>query len=212
MSQLEHLSDNFVETQDRSLAELGKKTTSNEGLRDLAARAEAARQAAANEQRQIAPVSFLQIGEGHSPSWLATEREMANEEREMKEFTRRNLQQIRELKDGKHSVRSVIQSTYNPVDLLEAAQRATQRRAAHGNDDMGAGFNLGSSFLERGRMTVTDPDDDPMATAVDKLKNVENEMRNINSGGAAKKPRLELNKAELTAAALTKKLREEAEQ
>ena len=64
---------------------------------------------------------------------MATERQMGNEEREMKEFTRRNLQQIRELKDGKHSVRSVIQSTYNPVDLLEAAQRATQRRAAHGS-------------------------------------------------------------------------------
>ena len=64
---------------------------------------------------------------------MATEREMANEEREMKEFTRRNLEQIKELKDGHHSVRSVIQSTYNPVDLLEAAQRATQRKAAQGS-------------------------------------------------------------------------------
>ena len=47
------------------------------------------------------------MSEAHSPSWLATEHEMANEEREMKEFTKRNLQQIKELKDGHHSVRPV---------------------------------------------------------------------------------------------------------
>merc|ERR1719428_1789251 len=206
---LEHLSDNFVEKQDRSLAQLDTKhQVSDEALQALAARAEAAKEAAANEQRQIAPVSFLQVSEAHSPSWLATEHEMANEEREMKEFTKRNLQQIKELKDGHHSVRSVIQSTYNPVDLLEAAQRATARNAANryrnGGYNMG-GFSLGSSFLEERK-------NDPMGAAVDKLQNVEAEMRNFNSAGAAKKPRLELSKAERKADALTKELREEAEQ
>merc|ERR1719281_2348612 len=39
-SELEHLSDTFVEKQDRSLAEIGKKPASDEGLRDIAAKAE----------------------------------------------------------------------------------------------------------------------------------------------------------------------------
>ena len=59
-------------------------------------------------------------------------------------------------------------------------------------------------------MTPAGTDEDPMATAADKLKNVENEMWNGQSEAA--KPRLELNKAELKADALTKALREEAEQ
>ena len=54
MAKLEHLSDNFAEKQDRSLAQLGKEVSSDEGLRNLAARAEAARKAAAEEQTKIA--------------------------------------------------------------------------------------------------------------------------------------------------------------
>merc|ERR1719446_492745 len=52
-------------------------------------------------QRPGSPSSFVELASGHSPAWDATERQMATEDREMKEFIARNRREIAALTEDR---------------------------------------------------------------------------------------------------------------
>merc|ERR1719446_1281286 len=96
-------------------------------------------------QRPGSPSSFVELASGHSPAWDATERQMATEDREMKEFIARNRREIAALTDGHHTVSSAVAaSAYgDPSSVVDAAMRGPERRPHEYTLPQ-----LASSFLE----------------------------------------------------------------